>query len=84
VADSRNARDGAVTAQIGTYDPSKKDAKDAIKIDNALALEWLGKGALPTETTRVILEKAGVLAKEKKAKTSTPKAKPAKAEKKPK
>jgi len=65
VADSRSPRDGKFVAQIGTYDPKQKDAKTAIKIDNAGANEWLAKGATPTETARVILEKAGILEKSK-------------------
>lgn len=59
VADSRVARDGKIIEQIGTYDPLKKPAE--IKIDAELAKKWLANGAQPTETTRNILQTAGVL-----------------------
>jgi small subunit ribosomal protein S16 len=61
VADSRNARDGKIVEQLGTYDPAEKDAADGLKIDKALALGWIAKGATCTESCRVCLEKAGVL-----------------------
>jgi small subunit ribosomal protein S16 len=74
VADSKSPRDGKFVQILGTYDP-KGTMPDAIKIDKAIALDWVAKGAEPTETARVVLEKAGVLAKEKKAKISKPKVK---------
>ena len=73
VADSRASRDGAFIENLGTFDPKIADPKIGIKIDRAMATEWLAKGALPTETARVILEKAGILEKPKAKKTSKPK-----------
>lgn len=82
VADSRSPRDGKFVATLGTFDPKTADAKTGITIDKALAMEWLSKGATPTETARVVLEKAGILDKQKKAKVSKPKPKPATPDKK--
>jgi len=65
VAETKNARDGKVVEQIGTFDPSIADAADGLKIDKALALGWIAKGATCTDTCRVCLEKAGVLEKVK-------------------
>ncbi len=59
VADSRKARDGRFIESIGTYD-SLADPS-IIKIDEAKALSWLKKGAQPTNTVRVLLEKCGIL-----------------------
>jgi len=79
VAESRNQRDGKVNDLLGTYDPRGKDDKTAIKIDKDKTLSWIAKGALPTDTARAVLVKAGVLDNEKpKAKVSKPKPKPAK------
>jgi len=45
VADSRSPRDGRFIEMVGTYDPVKKPAE--IKVDQAKALDWLKKGAVP-------------------------------------
>ena len=49
-------RDGAVLAKIGTYDPSKKEAKEKVTYNPELYQSWLGKGAQPTETVVQILK----------------------------
>jgi small subunit ribosomal protein S16 len=61
VTDERNKRDGSFIENVGTYDPNQNPA--AVKLEEAKALDWLGKGAQPTETVRQILKKAGVWAK---------------------
>lgn len=58
-ADSRYSRDGRFIEQIGTYDP-RKDIKDAT-IDREAALNWLKKGAQPSDTVRAILNRQGIL-----------------------
>jgi small subunit ribosomal protein S16 len=77
VAESRSPRDGKFIASIGTFDPHGED--DAIKIDKDAALGWIGKGALPTDTAKAVLVKAGVIPAEEfkpkpNAKTPVPKA----------
>jgi small subunit ribosomal protein S16 len=59
VADSRSPRDGRFIEEIGTYDPVKKDAP--VKIDEGKALDWLKKGAVPTDTVRSLLSKVGIM-----------------------
>jgi len=59
VADSRSPRDGRFIEEIGTYDPVKKDAP--VKVDEAKALDWLKKGAVPTDTVRSLLSKVGIM-----------------------
>ncbi len=61
VADSRSPRDGAFIEKIGTYNPLTNPAE--IKVDEELTLKWLNNGAVPTDTVRNLLSKAGVMKK---------------------
>lgn len=61
VADARSPRDGKFIELIGTYNPITKPA--TIDINRDKALDWLGKGAQPTDTVRNILKFKGVLYK---------------------
>jgi len=67
-ADSRSPRDGRDIETIGTYDPTKNPA--IIKIDEEKALNWLNKGAIPSDTVRSILTKNGIMKKYQEAKKS--------------
>lgn len=60
-ADGRTKRDGKFLERIGTYDPTKIPA--VIELDNDKALDWLHKGAQPTDTVKAILSYKGVLYK---------------------
>ena len=57
VMDSRRPRDGAYIEQIGTYDPRREPS--LIEIDNDKAVDWLRKGAQPTDRARKLLEISG-------------------------
>ncbi|MAQ47798.1 MAG: 30S ribosomal protein S16 [Flavobacteriales bacterium] len=61
IADSRAKRDGKFIEKIGTYNPNTKPASIDINFDSAL--DWLQKGAIPTDTARAILSYKGVLLK---------------------
>jgi len=61
VADSRSPRDGAFIETIGTYNPLTTPAE--VKIDEELTLKWLNNGAVPTDTVRNLLSKAGIMKK---------------------
>lgn len=61
VADSRNPRDGKVIENLGTYNPLKNPAE--IKVNEDSAIEWLKKGAIPTDTAKNILSKVGIMEK---------------------
>jgi len=59
VADERNARDGRFIEEIGYYNPVTEPM--TLKVDEERAKYWLGVGAQPTETTRSLLKKSGLL-----------------------
>lgn len=59
VADSRAPRDGKFIQKLGTYNPLTIPA--TVQLDRQKALEWLNKGATPTDTVRRILSFKGVL-----------------------
>ena len=59
VADARAPRDGKFIQKIGTYNPLTVPA--TIQLDRQKALDWLHKGAQPTDTVRRILSFKGVL-----------------------
>ncbi|MFT4023490.1 MAG: 30S ribosomal protein S16 [Flavihumibacter sp.] len=59
VADARAPRDGKFIQKIGTYNPLTVPA--TIQLDRQRALDWLHKGAEPTDTVRRILSFKGVL-----------------------
>ena len=60
-ADSRARRDGRDIETLGTYDPTKQPA--IVNIDEEKVLEWLNKGAVPTDTVRNLLAKNGTMKK---------------------
>jgi small subunit ribosomal protein S16 len=59
VTDGRAPRDGKFIQKIGTYNPLTVPA--TIELDRQKALEWLNKGAQPTDTVHRILSFKGVL-----------------------
>ncbi|MEL7602869.1 MAG: 30S ribosomal protein S16 [Bacillota bacterium] len=59
VADSRAPRDGAFVEEIGYYNPLVHPAE--IKVDNEKAVDWMKKGAQPTDTVRALLKKSGAI-----------------------
>jgi len=61
VSDSRAPRDGKFIESLGQYNPNTNPA--TIILDFNKALEWLQKGAQPTDTCRAILSYKGVLYK---------------------
>jgi len=56
-ADSRSPRDGRFLEIVGHYDPRREPSE--FKIDNDKAVEWLRKGAQPTEAVRKLLNLSG-------------------------
>lgn len=56
-ADSRSPHDGRYLEIVGTYDPRREPS--AIKVDNDKAVEWLRKGATPSERVQKLLEISG-------------------------
>ena len=58
VADQRAPRDGRVIEEIGFYNPNSKE----LKVNEEAAKKWLANGAQPSDTTKALLKKAGVIA----------------------
>jgi len=61
VADSRSPRDGRFIQIVGTYNPLLDPAE--VKIKEELILDWLQKGAQPSDTVRNILSREGIMKK---------------------
>ena len=59
-ADSRDRRDGSFIELIGTYSPLENSK---ININEEVALKWLNNGAMPTDTVKNLLCKAGIMKK---------------------
>ncbi len=58
-ADSRSPRDGRFIEQLGYYDPLKEPAD--ISVDTEKVLDWLSKGAKPTETVKSLFSRVGIM-----------------------
>src|SRR5438477_11571510 len=69
VADQRSPRDGKFIEIIGRYHPLEDPS--VIEIDEGRALEWLRKGAQPSDAVTNLLRKVGIW---EKFETETPKA----------
>jgi small subunit ribosomal protein S16 len=61
VADSRSPRDGKFIERLGSYNPNTNPA--TIEINFEKTLDWVNKGAEPTDTARAILSYKGILYK---------------------
>lgn len=61
VTDSRRAVVGKYVEALGYYDPRKKPA--VVNINEEKVLEWLKKGAKPSDTVRNLFQREGILAK---------------------
>jgi small subunit ribosomal protein S16 len=58
VTDQRSPRDGRFIENIGKYHPM--DEPSLIEIDEEKALEWLSKGAQPSDSVRNLMTKTGI------------------------
>ncbi|KXB08213.1 30S ribosomal protein S16 [candidate division MSBL1 archaeon SCGC-AAA382M17] len=61
VADKRSPRDGKYIDKLGIYNPTNQPP--TIDLDFDKALDWVQKGAIPTDTCRSILSQKGVMLK---------------------
>ena len=66
VADSRAPRDGRFIEILGNYDSTKEPA--VVSVDEEKVLDWMNKGAQPTDTVKNLLSKQGIMAKFAEAK----------------
>ncbi len=67
-ADGRAPRDGRFIEIVGTYEPRAEPS--VVKIDNAKAVDWLRKGAQPTERVEKLLKISGAWDEFQAAKTT--------------
>ena len=65
VIDGRAPRDGRYIDLLGRYDP--REEPSVIEIDTEKAIDWLKKGAQPTEAVRKLLEISGAMSRYKVA-----------------
>jgi small subunit ribosomal protein S16 len=61
VADSASPRNGRFIERVGTYDPRKTPPHLELKKERIV--EWIKRGAQPTETVKQLLKKGVVLSK---------------------
>ena len=61
IADGRAPREGRFIERIGTYNPLTKPAEIDLNFDKAI--DWMQKGAQPTDTVKAIFSFIGVLYK---------------------
>ncbi len=59
IADARAPRDGRFIEKLGSYNPNTNPS--TILLESARAVDWLLKGAQPTDTMRSILQHEGVM-----------------------
>lgn len=59
VADSRTPRDGRFIEEIGTYNPVVTPTE--VNINEEKALQWMLKGAKPSNTVRNLFSDAGLM-----------------------
>jgi small subunit ribosomal protein S16 len=52
VINSREKREGKPIVELGYYNPKRKE----LKLDKQTALEWIKKGAQPTETVKYLID----------------------------
>lgn len=57
--DSRAPRDGKTLEELGHYDPLVKETDARAILEGERIEFWLGRGALPSETARVLIKKYG-------------------------
>ncbi|HYM27744.1 MAG TPA: 30S ribosomal protein S16 [Steroidobacteraceae bacterium] len=81
IAEASSPRDGRIIESIGWYDPLTHPS--TIKIDGDKARHWLSVGAQPTDSTRSLLMRAGIIERPAKAEAEAPAAPEAKGKKKP-
>jgi small subunit ribosomal protein S16 len=60
VVDSRDRSRGRIIEQLGVYQPCAKP-EPVIEIDDHKALDWLKKGAQPSDTLRNVFKRRGLM-----------------------
>lgn len=58
VADSRYPADGRFIEKVGVYNPMTEPV--TLNVDKEKVLDWIKKGAKPTDTAMALIKKAGI------------------------
>jgi small subunit ribosomal protein S16 len=58
--DIRRPRDGRVLEELGTYDPMVPETDARALLDGERIAYWIGVGAQPSDSVRVLIKKYGV------------------------
>ncbi len=66
VADSRSPRSGRFIDILGYYNPTTDPIE--LKFDEEKTIDWLKKGANPSDTVKALMDKAGITSKFEEAK----------------
>ena len=62
VADIRMPRDGRYIERVGSYNPLlPRDHEDRVSLDKERIIDWLSKGAKPTDRVARFLDEAGTV-----------------------
>ena len=65
VSDIRSPRDGRYIERVGSYNPLvPRDHEDRVTLEKERIIEWLSKGAKPTDRVARFLDEAGILKRE--------------------
>ena len=65
VAESSMPRDGRIVENLGHYNPRTEPA--TLVVERNRALYWIERGAVPTETAKALLKRAGIFRPEAEA-----------------
>lgn len=58
VADIRSKRDGRYIERLGFFNPNARGGEIPLRLDTALAQEWIRKGAQPTDRVKQLIKQA--------------------------
>lgn len=58
--DSRSARDSTVIEELGSFDPLIRDESKQALLNKDRIEYWLGVGAQPSDTVRMLLKRGGI------------------------
>ncbi|ADC63397.1 30S ribosomal protein S16 [Allochromatium vinosum] len=58
VADIRSKRDGRYIERLGFFNPNARGGEVPLRLDTALAQEWIRKGAQPTDRVKQLIKQA--------------------------
>ncbi len=66
VSDARSPRDGRFIEELGYYNPAAKE--EVLDINEDKAVEWMLKGAHPSDTVKALFRRRGIMEKYRQAK----------------